>query len=321
MRVLLALVLVVGAAAPLAQAHLPFERPYVQAGEGARTVNVTVDGPRARFEMTQDDDPLLDLVRHEMDLARGIVRVEHRRDPPSAGDAIFAEWRLARVVEYRDANRNFLFDAGDTVARAWRPASYAWNVTGPAPARVGDLTVQLVTWNGSAPTGPAIRFQAAAAGRDFTDEGARVRPQDVALYLQMDGFSGRGVGNLYALEAQVVAREGSSAVEETSPNGTFGLHVDLGGRRAYLVWGAQATLDGAETDVAFTLGEATVADGNVTWPAIWHFPLFDRSARMVMVSAVEYPLPTERPSPGMEAGLVGALGALLLAGLARKARR
>lgn len=308
------------AAAALAQAHLAHDRPFLQPSESQREVSVEVNRTAARFDLTQEADPLRHLVRHVVDPARGLVRVEHRDPPSDAAGASFAEWRLTRIVEYRDDNDDQRLDAGDDVVRSWRLAAYAWNVTGPRSVRVGEQAGHDVAWSGALEGGPSVALDVVATGRPIQDEGASARSQDVVVYLDLLNFSRRGVGHLYAIEGSVVSRAGAALRADADAQGTYGAYVDALGDRAYLVWGAQAQLDGVEQPVAFSAGDAVEEGGNVTWPVSWSFPVFDRSARMVLVSAVEYPLPTGRPDaiPGAGSATVAAAIALAAAAGGRR---
>lgn len=301
--------------AGVAGAHVQHDRPYLQATEAPREVMANLTGTTARFDLSLAPDPLRDFVRHTFDPARGVVRVEHR-DHASGGSAAFAEWRLLRVIEYRDDNLNFVYDAGDDVVRAWRLGGYPWNATGPRSVTVGGQAAQSVLWTGAVEGGPFVAFEVAAAGRQVSDEGALARSQDALIYLDLLNFTGRGVGHLYAIQAELAAPEDAIVARDADEARTYGVAIDVGGRRAFLVWGAEALLDGAEQPVLFSLGEPVVAGGNATWSVAWSFPSFDRNARMVMVSAIEYPLPQGRPSPAggaATAALALALVAILLA--------
>lgn len=305
---LLALVLL----APLAQAHLDHERPYLQPSEPARDVDVTLSGLAADIDLLQKGDPLRHLVRHRVD-PRGTLAVEHREDASVAATAAGARWEIARLVEFKDENQNTQMDRGETVVRAWRLASYAWTATGPRGVQVGTTPATDVFWQGNLSGGPTMSIQVATAGTPFLDEGARVRPQDVLVYWDVQGLPPRGVGSLHAIEGAIVTREDAVVREDRLGNVTIGAYVDVGGRRAFLDWGGQAVVDRVEHTLRFSMDEPVVANGNATRAFRLTFPPMESSARLVIVSAVEYPVPTGRPTPGPPAwAVLVALGGLAL---------
>lgn len=301
---------------PSSHAHLDRERPYLQTSEPTRDVDVTMSGLAADIDLMQKGDPLRHLVRHRID-PRGALSVEHREDASVGATAGGARWEITRLVEYKDENQNTRMDAGETVVRAWRLGSYAWTATGPRAVQVGTTPAMDVFWEGNLTGGPRMTLEVTTAGVPFLDEGVRVRPQDVALYWDIQALPERGVGNLHAIEGAIVAREGAVVTEDRFGNVTVGVYVDVAGRRAFLDWGGQAVVDRVDHTLAFTMDAPVVKDGNATRTFRLSFPSMESSARLVLVSAVEYPVPAERPTPASPVALV----VLVLVTVALVARR
>ena len=320
-RVILALLGAALLALPTALAHLEFARPSLQAGEPPRAVQMTLQGTAAEVALTDSFDPLRNWVLHDVDPAKGLVRAEHRRDPPRAEEAFVARAELARLVEYRDLNADGRFSTGvDTALRSWRFSSQPWKATPVQNATVGGARGKAVTWTSNLTGAPSFEMTLAAAGLEVTDEGARARPQDVLLYLDALEVPPRGVGALHVLEGAVTAPEGSVLREVDTPdNETVGFYVEGDGRRYYFLWGGQGAVDGREQPLGFTHGEPTVGDGNATWEFRLHLPTMDRSLHLVVVSGIEYAPSTARtPGPAAWAILAAAGAALLLVRVGRK---
>lgn len=317
--VLLALVALL---APTAAAHVDRDRYSLQPGQVERDVSLTHSGTTARVELLSGRDPLRDLVRHTIDPARGIFESEYREHPSDAASGFAARWTILRLVEYGDLNDDGQYQPGlDPVVRSWRPGGYEWNVTPPRRVFIGGVIGDDMAWNGTAAGAPNVRLELGASGRAMQDEGARVKPQDVILYLDIEGFPPRGVGNLYAIEGQLAPPTGAAVRFDPAvvENRTIpaGIVVESPGRLAVLDWGAQATVDGVEEFLNATIGDAEPS-GNRTF--LLHLPRFDASLRMVLVSAVEYVNATKR-GPGFEAAWVAlAVGVVALAGRFRRAR-
>lgn len=273
---------------PLALAHADHTRPSLQESEETRTVHATLAGANATIELLRASDPPADYVRHVIDMKRGVVSVEHRPQASQADAAFTVRFVLTRVLEYRDQNHDGAYTPGvDAAIRSWKPSSYVWNASGPSPVRVADVQGQLLRWQGNASGAPGVRLDAVLAGAAFVDEGATVRAQDAALYLDLTDFPLRGTGNLHAIEGVVEAPPGATARLDTGTgaNLTAGLVVEAPGRLAFLDWGAEGTVDGKEQRLAVDLDDAK-PDGTREFRL--HLPLMDESLRLVMVSGVEY---------------------------------
>jgi hypothetical protein len=305
---------------PAASGHLAFTRPSIQPGEGQRLVDVAVKGSAATVDLLDRTDPLRHAVRHEVDPARGLVRVEHRADPPDAGDAFSMRLTLTRFLEYRDVNADGRYAPGvDVALRPWPFAAQPWKTSPVQNVTVGGAPSRSVSWNANATGAPHLDLAVAATGFDVTDEGARARPQDVLLYLDLKDLPARGTGNLHVLEMTLAAPPGSALAPVLSPeNQTVGVRVDHDGRRAFLLWGGQATVDGREQLLAFSQEPAQGDGADATWLVRLHFPLMDRGAHVVLVSGVEYETPVAR-TPGLETWALVAVACGLAA--ARVGRR
>lgn len=304
------LALLVLALAPFAAAHVPFDRPSLQPTEPVRDVEIEPARIGAAITLLQASDPLRHSVRHEVD-PRGALGVEHRPDlsrPPSFSARI----QLDRLAEYRDLNADAKFTPEvDTIARQWRLSSQPWTASVVQNVTLGGLRGKSMTWTADLLGNPHFSLTAAAAGQQVVDEGALARPQDVLLYFDVSSLPPRGTGHLHLLEGSFVAPSGATLHEVLgADNATAGVYVERGNERAYLLWGAQATLDGREQLLTFSTGEPAEAEGNVTWPFRLHFPLTDRTMHLVMVQAIEYAPPASRtPGPGLAAVVVAAVAA------------
>ena len=302
---------------PTCAAHLAFDRPSIQPGQAPRLVEMSVDGSAATVRLLDASDPLRNLVRHDVDPAKGLVRVEHREDPPRAEDAFVVRLDLVRLAEYKDLNTDGRYTPDvDTAIRSWRLATQPWTATPVQNATVGGAKGKAVSWGANASGAPHFDLTAAVAGYDVTDEGARARPQDVILYVDLLDLPPRGTGSLHVLEGTLTGPSGARLGEVFAANNeTVGVYVDHEGRRAFLLWGGQATIDGREQALGFTHGTPVGGNGTATWDFRLHFPLMDRGARLVMVSGVEY-APPQRDAHG--AGAAWAALALVAAALAAR---
>lgn len=315
MRRILAALLLALLALPLAGAHIAHERASLQRFQVERLVEARVEGRIVIVDEVLANDPLRQLVRHTADGTRGAFTVEHRKEASSTADRVVVGWTLTRMVEYRDANSNLLFDPADAVVRSWRLESYRWNVSEIRDVTLAGEKAKSIVWTGNQTGGPGLTLELAAVGKEVTDEGARIRPQDVALYIDVHGIPPRQVGNLHAIEGELRYGVAGAVTRDEATNTTVALRVDEAGRRAFLVWGGEALLDGKEQRLRATLGDPATKGENVTQPFRLHFPAFEHDARLVVVSGIEYALPTQRPTPTW-AGLV--VVALVLAAFARR---
>ncbi|GEM_PF-3742463 len=304
--------------APLALAHVPHDRAFVQATEGDRVVEVALNGTAAQVTLLDSADRLRHVVTHGVNPGRMAFDVEERDDASVADRGVLhARVQLDRLLLYRDANSDGAWEPGtDTVLKSWRFVNYRWSSSGVRQVGVGGLTgVDDVLWTGALGGAPNVTLEMVAAGRDVSDEGARARPQDLLLYLTVPSLPPRQVGSLYALEGSLVAPPGASVSQEILDNLTMATHAEKDGKRAYLDWGGQAQVDNREGNVTFALDPPTQAGGSDVYAARWSLPLVDNGLRLVMVSAIEYPLPAARTP---DVALPLAAGVLLLAALARR---
>lgn len=294
-RVPLALVVLL-LALPSALAHIDHIRPFIQPIVYPRTVDAHIDGLDARFDLVLPDDPLRQFIRYDIDPIGLGIAIEHRPDMSSLDGAARFEWQITRLVEYADDNLDLAFQPKEEpVARQWRFVGQAWNVSGVRDVILGGAPAKDILWQGATRTGPNITLEVASAGAAIMDEGARIRAQDVIVYLDFTGLPDRDVGRLHALEGRLVMPPGASVALDNAPNATVGLYADYEGRRTFFSWGGEAMLDGRERGVEMTLDEPELdAEGNVTQKFRLHLPQFEDSARFVLVAALEYETPTGR---------------------------
>lgn len=302
-------------AVPTLEAHVQGARPVLQFGQYARTVTIDAGDIGLDATLTISQDPLRQIVKHEIDPSRGFYAVKHRTDASQAEDEMFAQWRFERLVEYRDQNVDGIFQsATDTAVRAWRFQHYRWERGPIQRAQVADVVGSDIVWEGNLTGGPDLRVEVVVAGKDFSDEGATVRPQDIVMYIDFKDMPERGLGSLYAIEATVTVPAAATLSLYEAENTSTALMADLGERRAVLVWGGAAVLDGREQSVDATIEDDRVGkDGNRTARLVLHLPTVDSSMRFVMVSGVEY-LTEDRRAPVSWALVLVALVAAALGG-------
>lgn len=292
------LLLVLLLATPLAAAHIDHDRESIQRFQYPRSVNMTTDGLTARADLVLVVEPLRHLVRHTVDPRVLVITSEHRADASVPDSGGIVRWELTRLVEYADTNLDGIFQpAQENVARSWRFVGQSWNASGVRDVAVSNAIAKDHLWEGATRAGPNITVEVTAAGRAFTDEGARVRNQDVIIYLDIHAIPERGVGRLHALEGRVVLPRGGDIATESAQNATVAMHADVAGDRAFLVWGGEALLDGREQPLRFSLDPPTTEeDGNVTRAFRIHFPATEHDARLVLVAGMEFVEPDTRRS-------------------------
>jgi hypothetical protein len=323
MRRALGVVVVLGLAlAPaLVEAHIDHERPHIQSFQSGRSPLMTVTGKAAHVEMVSRLDPMTNAVTYDLDPSRARLASDYRAQPSDNSTSFVTVWELTRFVEYHDGNADGRYQpASDTVVRAWRLSAYEWNVTGPRSVLIGAQEARDVVWTGRLLGAPNLTLELDAAGAPFTDEGARVLPQDVILYLDAAGFPPRGSGDLYALEGTLRAPAGATVVHDVAtnasqPNVTAGMLIQGSDRQSGLDWGAQATVDKAEQFVTLAVDEPQ-QDGTRAFRI--DYPRFDKSLRQIFVASVEYVVPAVRGSPGVE--MVVILAAIAGSAFARSKR-
>jgi len=280
-------------------------------------VETSRDGTLASVNLFLDSDPLVNLVRFRVDPAHGLFESEFRRDDSDASAAFRTRVTLTRFLEYRDLNADLHFENGsDMVVHSWRLDAYKWETTPWRAVFIGGQQAQDTAWAANASGAPDLKFELGAAGLAFTDEGARVRQQDVVVYVDMKNFPPRGVGNLYAIEGTISSTPGASPSVHvvTDANGTklpVALLVTTPDRLGFFDWGGQATLDKVEQNLNVSLFSGSDASGDSSF--VVEFPRFDKTARMVLVSGVEYRLPDKRSPEAGVAAILATLGVLSLA--------
>ena len=300
--------------APVALAHIAHERPPVQETQADRNVLPNVDGVNATFEFFHSRDAVSDYVRHVVDPKRGVVSVEYRPQASATDDAFGARWVVTRVIEYRDQNQDGVYTpVTDTVVRSWRLQGYTWNVTAPQLVRVGAVQGQYVRWNGNLTGGPGIQLEVVGAGKEFVDEGATVRSQDLIVYLHVAGFPERGSGNLHAIEGEAVPLGPGAFRLLNEGEDTVALLLEAADRLALFDWGGEALVDGVEGRVQGEL-DAPTPNGAVAFRL--SLPRADEEARFVLVSGVEYKEVDRRASGGGAVAIL-LVGAALVALLRR----
>lgn len=285
----IALVLALVVLAPLAVAHVQNARPSLQAIQVNRLVTLQPQGLVIVGHLVNPVDPLRHAIEHELDPAEGRFRVEYRLDQSDASSAFFAEWGLTRIIEYRDLNVDGRYQPStDTAVKAWRLEHYSWRPGGVRDVKVADVDATSAIWEGNLSGGPDIRIEAVIAGKEFTDEGALVRPNDVALYIDVTDLPARATGSLYAVDGHVRAASASRSAIYRVGEFTTAAVVDAPLRRAMLVWGGEALLDGREQAVVGTLGEPHVDGDTQTRTFALSLPPMERSMHFVLVSGVDY---------------------------------
>lgn len=315
-RVLLLLALLL---APGALAHIQGARPILQRGQTERIVDLDPDGLDLNVDLSLVDDPLRQTVVHEVSPQAGRFRVEHREDGSREEGRFYAEWQVERILEYHDANLNGRWDpTADTPIRAWRPVHYQWTLAAIQEVQVADVRAQSVVWEANLTSAPDLRLEVVAAGKDFTDEGAIVRPQDLALYLDVKGLPPRATGDLYAIEIRARVQASTALSLHVAEETPTALLADAPLRRALFVWGGEAALDGREQRLDATLSEERdEGNGNRSALLTLHVPPAEQEMRFVLLSGVEYAIEQKRGAPA--AGLPLLFAALGLAAL--RARR
>lgn len=311
---IVALVLLV----PLAEGHITGARPILQRSQFPRLPDIQPDGLALRTDLVlrNDDlsDPLRHLVTHEIDPTLGKFFVEYRADASVPEERFYAQWRFERLLEYRDANVDGRFQpATDTAVKAWRFTHYGWSLDAIQTVAIADVQGTSAVWSGNLTGAPSMRWEVAIAGRDFSDEGAVVRAQDVALYWDVQNIPERELGSLYALEATITVQRDTVLSFHVVENTSTALLADGDLRRALLVWGGEGFLDGQEQRLEATIEDERVEGENKTARFVLHMPTVDEAMRFVMVSALEYGSETKRGplSPVVLVAAVG-IGALLL---------
>lgn len=313
---LMALVLL----APLADAHIQGARPIMQPAEGERTVMLQPSGLDLRVDLPLTSDPLRQPIRYDVRPATDGFRVEHREDGSDASEAFFAQWHIERILEYRDNNLNGLWDnEPDTLVKAWRPLHYQWRVGGIQQVVVAEVRAESAVWEANLTGAPELRLEVVAAGRTFSDEGAFVRPQDLAVYLNVAKLPPRDVGSLYAVEIRMRTEDAASLSLHVAEETPTALLADVPRRRALFVWGGEAVLDGAERRLGATLREERVEEGARSALLVLHIPVAESDFRFVLVWGLEYRIEVRRGAPEPPAALaLLAVGAVALA--ARRTR-
>lgn len=286
---------------PVAAAHLDRERPHVQQSEARRDLTFTSTGTTGRIDLAFTLDRLRDSITHVVDPTKGVYDTQYRVDPSDASTAFSTRWTWVQFVEYRDANADGTFQPGvDPVVHSWKPSAYAWNVTPPRTVTIAGQTAKDMAWNGTIAGGPHIDIEIASLGVATIDEGARIRPQDYILYLDMNDYPPRQVGSLYALEWLITPpKDVTIGFDEVTINNEtirVGARVENAERLAFLDWGAQATLDGEEAFLNATLSQP---DANGNRSMYLNFPRFDTTLHMVWVVGVEYVTPLQRGTPAV----------------------
>lgn len=310
LRVALLLVLLL---APSALAHLQGARPILQRGQRERIMEVEFEGLVANVRLLQSGEPLRQSVRHVIDPPRGVFLVEHREDASDPEDSFWARWEIVRLVEYRDLNVDGRFEPErDTPVKAWRLQHYQWRIAARQSVLVGDVTGTSIVWEGNLTGAPDLRVEAVFAGKDFTDEGAVTRPQDVLLYIDILDLPSRGVGSLYAMEALVTVQGATQLSFHRVQDVPTAALADAPSRRAMLVWGGEALLDGREQRLDATYGAPVEKGGNVSRALLLHIPTTDESMRLVVLSAVEYASENLRAPSAAPGALVAILVLVVL---------
>lgn len=304
--------------APLAEAHLAGARPILQRAQFQRLPDIQPNGTELRVDLILQgptlSDPLRHLVRHFMDPSRGRFAMDHAEDGSRSDDRFHAQWRFQRLIEFRDANVNGRFeDATDTVVRSWRFEHYEWRRDDIQRVLLEDVHGYSAIWSGNLTGGPTLRMQIAFAGRDFTDEGAIVRPQDVILYFDVTNMPERSIGSLYALEIDVTARADTVLGFHRVNATPTALLADAPLRRAFLVWGGEGFLDGREQRLDASIVDDAIVEGERKARLLLHMPTVDRSMRFVMVTGIEYGIDSPRSGTPMPWAL--ALAAVAIAAL------
>lgn len=305
-------------ALPTALAHVPHDRAYVQALEGARVSRVAMNGTVARIDLL-DTDAVRHLVSYTISPARMSFAGEERDDAPVADrNAVRARFEITRLVLFHDANQDGAWQPStDGVLKSWRFSNYQWRVVGPRQVGVGGIAgVDDVLWEGALQGGPNVTLEVASAGRDLVDEGARARPQDVLVYLTIQNLTARPLGSLYALEGALVTPRDSLTAEERLDNLTVAVHAEQDRRRVYLDWGGTVLNERGEGNVTFAMDAPSDVGQESSSAMRWTMPLTDRSLHLLFVVAVEYPLTQARGTPDL--ALPVAAAALAAVALLRR---
>lgn len=311
-----ALLLILLVAAPIVDAHIQGSRPVLQRGQRERIVGLDPGPLDVTADLSLAGDPLRQYVSHAIDPSRGRFLVEHREDASVVGGRFAAEWRFERLVEYRDINTNGRFEpTTDTAVKAWRFTHYQWQRGEAQTVQVADVRGNSIVWEANLTAAPHVRLEVVIAGQDFTDEGAVVRPQDVAIYLDLTDMPARDFGSLYALELTTKVDASTALSLYEADNTSTALLADVPGRRALLLWGGEVLLDGVEQRTEATLEDERIGDDGLrTAKLVLHLQTVDRAMEFVMVTGVEYVTENRRESApsGIAVAVALVAGAMLL---------
>ena len=305
---------------PAAAAHIQGARPLYQGTERQRIVDLQPEGLLVRADLALSGEPLRHFVRHDLDPVHSTFSMEYRDDGSSAADAFRAVYEFGRLVEYRDTNTNGRYEPTlDTAAKVWRFTAYQWKAPLVQRVQVGDVQGWSSVWEANLTGAPDIRVEIAIAGLEFNDEGVRVRPQDVAMYLDFLDLPPRGVGHLYAMEWDVDVPAAADLDLYRVQDTPTALTAVAEQRAAIFLWGGEALIDGRETRFNATLEEERVDGRNRTAKVVLHLPTADDQLRFAIVSAVEYGIEQRRGPLGWEVALLAC--AIVAALTARAGRR
>lgn len=302
---------------PLAAAHLDHAPPRIQSFQDKRQALLDIEGKRAHLDMLQVGDPLQHFIRYSVYPTEGRFDASYRYAASDTDDPFKVSVRFDRLVEYRDVNSDLQFDPNiDVTVRDWKFSQASWSDPAPAPATIQRISAQTVHWQASfaGTQAPEATFMIAGAGGGvFTDEGARVLPQDMVMYLEFLKLPPRGTGHLFALDGEVRTAEKATVFEHRLENTTTSVVVTEPRRFAAFQWGGTALVDGKERIISGTLSEPTRAEGESVRTFRLNLPIADERARFVIVYGVEYlPPPKGIPDAGA-AGLVVGLAAAAFA--------
>lgn len=298
-----------------------------------RKVDLDVDDGRARIKLAREGPQGEDSVKIEYDAARAALQVKYEQEVQDNKTEEKLQARFLALLEYRDANGNGAYDAGEPVASAYAVGESEKGWKGPTNGTLdwGPIQVQDVTSNGTG--GKKLSSRATFGGNatfgldfyvygDFTMVGnASLAPTEAKIDVLIDDYPYARPDTALALVLDLKAEEKLETERDEDEEGFAAPAAEAGtGFRLVFTWLETATVDGVDLPVHSTVlkneeetkdeereQKARIALSYARGAHILHDPTLGATLATQSAGVQEVPL----PGPLLAVAAV-ALGALVL---------
>lgn len=252
-------------AAPLALAE---DHDEDRPDKASREVKLDVSSGKMSIGMEREAGGIEDEVKVEYDAPAGTLKVEYETENATHETETELKVRFERIVEFRDADGDGAYDAGEAIVGGYGIEELDWSVEGPDPVTsTSGVPGHQVTGRGAFPDGGELAFVFYVYGEFARMNGTDLRPSDVKIDILVADLPFEAEDTLIAL---FVRSEQETEVEVEGDED--GMSAKAGDLAAVFTWADVAIVDGVEKPVRTTVLETEADEGEKESRVVFAYP-------------------------------------------------